>query len=193
MKRLIKKSNNIKRLIKKFAEWTPVDPSNEDIIQVITNFMASGSQIQIEYQGSGWRLIQPYGWNTSKDGNILLMCYKDTGEIRSYRLDRINQVLIDDSLLENEPTYNNGYEIEDYNEGPTADDFKIPDLPNMEQIIEDTENEVGKELPFSEGIDYLMNNEILDDQIQNNEQIDQTQENDDNINQNEIDEENENG
>ena len=156
MKRLIRKSNKqIKRLIKK-AEWTPIDPSNEDVVQVITNFMAIGGQIQIEYEGSGWRLIQPYGWNTSKDGNILLMCYKDTGEIRSYRLDRVNQVLIDDAYVENQPlTVNDMYEIEDYNSDPS--DFEIPELPNMEQIIEETENEMGQESPFDEGINYLNN------------------------------------
>lgn len=184
MKRLIKLSK--KRLIKKTAEWTPIDPSNEDVIQTITNFMASGTQIQIEYQGSGWRLIQPYGWNTSKDGNILLMCYKDTGEIRSYRLDRINQVLVDNSLLENQPV-NDLYEIEDYNENPSVDDFTIPDLPNMDEIMEQTENEIGEDLPFSDGINYLTGNDTPIEEfneIDINENNDDMNENNGDLNQN---------
>lgn len=157
MKRLIKRKKN-KRLIK-IAEWTSVDPLSEDIVQIITNCMADGVQIQIDYEGSGWRLIQPYGWNSSKvkangeGGNILLMCYKDTGEIRSYRLDRIKEVLIDDSLMQNQPIVNDIYEFEDYNNDPS--NFEIPELPNMDQIIEETESESGNESPFEQGINYL--------------------------------------
>ncbi len=146
MKRLIKKSS-----LNKVADWQPVDPNSEDIVQVITNCMANSEQIQIEYQGSGWRTILPYGWNTSKDSNILLMCYKDTQEVRSYRLDRISQVLVDiQEVAQNDDIY----EIEDYSD-PL--DFEIPELPNMDEIIEETENEIGEKSPFSEGIEYILN------------------------------------
>jgi len=159
MKRLIKTSRLKRKII---AEWTPVDISSPDLVQTITDAMAAATQIQIEYQGSGWRLIQPYGWNTSKAGNILLMCYKDTGEVRSYRLDRINEVLIDDSLIANQPAGNLNsdelYEVKDYEVNP--EDYEIPPLPNMDEILEQSENEVGQKLPFDEGLDYLTNNEF---------------------------------
>jgi hypothetical protein len=49
---------------KKTAAWQSIDVSSPDLVQIVTDAMAMGTQIQIEYQGSGWRLIQPYGWNT---------------------------------------------------------------------------------------------------------------------------------
>ena len=157
MKRLLKKISRLKRKI--IAEWVPVDPNSEDIVQVITDAMAAGTQIQIEYEGSGWRLIQPYGWNSSKDGNILLMCYKDTGEIRSYRLDRVLQVLVDGNMLANEPVINgplspdNMYQVEDYKTDPA--DFEIPPLPNMDEVLQISEQEQGMEAPYDKGIQYL--------------------------------------
>lgn len=190
MKRLIRKNlRKVATIIKK-AEWVSLDQSQHDAIQVITDNMAMGTQIQIDYEGSGWRLIQPYGWNTSKDGNILLMCYKDTGEIRSYRYDRVNQILVEDSQLQNEPVINNDpnnmYEIEDYN----MEDFEIPDLPNMDEIIEQTENEVGNELPFDDALDYLDNDFVnIDDNNEFNNDI--NQDNTDDIDNTNIDNVNE--
>lgn len=155
MKRLLKKVSRLKR--KLMAEWTPVDPNSEDVVQIVTDAMAAGTQIQIEYEGSGWRLIQPYGWNTSKDGNILLMCYKDTGEVRSYRLDRVQQVLIDDSMLANEPASSlspdNIYQVEDYKANP--EDFEIPSLPNQDEVLQLSESEPGREAPYDKGLQYL--------------------------------------
>jgi hypothetical protein len=180
MKRLIKTSR-LRRKI--YAEWTPIDPQAGDAVQVVTDAMAAGTQIQIEYQGSGWRLIQPYGWNTSKAGNILLMCYKDTGEVRSYRLDRINQILVDDTLLANQPVDsvdgNGMYEVRDYKVKP--EDYEIPPLPNMDEILEQSENEQGQELPFDEGLKYLTDGpdatpEIDETNVEDPEQQIETQE-----------------
>lgn len=158
MKRLLKKISRLRKKI--IAEWTPVDPSSQDIVQVVTDAMAAGTQIQIEYEGSGWRLIQPYGWNSSKDGNVLLMCYKDTGEVRSYRLDRVLQVLVDESLLNNQPVSgplspDNMYEVTDYKTNPA--DFEIPTLPNQDEILQISEQEQGMEAPYDKGLDYLTN------------------------------------
>ena len=161
MKRLLRK---ISRLRIKTAEWQSIDINSPDLVQDITDAMAASTQIQIEYEGSGWRLIQPYGWNTSKAGNILLMCYKDTGEIRSYRLDRVIQVLVDDSLLTNEPVDtidDNGlFEIQDYGDRANPEDFEIPELPNMDEILETSENELGQKLPFDDALDILTEEEI---------------------------------
>ena len=113
-----------------------------DGIQVLTDAMAFGSDIQLNYKGSGWRDVMPYGWNSSKDGNILLMCYKDTGEIRSYRLDRINELWVHDSIMNTE-------------ENSDFDNFEIPELPDIDDIIEATEAEEGEEKPFDEALDTL--------------------------------------
>lgn len=179
MKRLVvayRSKSRLKKLLKK-AEWMPIEVSSPDIIQIITDAMASGVQIQIEYQGSGWRLIQPYGWNTSKAGNILLMCYKDTGEIRSYRLDRILQVLVDDTMLDNQPVINNPedkYEVSDYSSNP--EDFEIPELPNMDEILEISENEQGSELPYDDALDYLTEDVDINDDVNNDiEETDQNE------------------
>lgn len=158
MKRLMQKLSRLRR--KLFASWQPVDVTSPNLIQLITDAMAVGGQIQIEYQGSGWRLIQPYGWNSSQMGNVLLMCYKETGEIRSYRLDRIQQVLVDDSLLQNQiDTLHNDdmYQVQDYGEQERAnpEDFEIPLLPNMDEVLYQSENEMGEKLPYDEALDVL--------------------------------------
>ena len=126
----------------KHAEWASVVPTTVDGIQVLTDAMSYGSDIQLNYKGSGWRDVMPYGWNSSKDGNVLLMCYKDTGEIRSYRLDRINELWVHDSILNPE-------------ESSDFDDFEIPELPDMDEIIKATEAEEGTEKPFDEAIETL--------------------------------------
>ena len=128
--------------LKKHAEWAAVDPTTVDGIQILTDAMAFGSDIQLNYKGSGWRDVMPYGWNSSKDGNILLMCYKDTGEIRSYRLDRVNELWVHDSIINPE-------------ESSDFDDFEIPELPDMDEIIKATEEEEGLEKPFDEALDTL--------------------------------------
>jgi hypothetical protein len=148
---------------KKTAAWQSIDVSSPDLVQIVTDAMAMGTQIQIEYQGSGWRLIQPYGWNTSKEGNILLMCYKDTGEIRSYRLDRVQQVLVDDSTMLMNGMGNNDtgvyYDVQDYEDRANPKDFEIPLLPNIDEVLDQSEKEEGQELPYDEGLDYLTNGE----------------------------------
>ena len=129
--------------LKKHAEWASIVPTTADGIQVLTNAMASGSDIQLNYKGSGWRDVLPYGWNSSKEGNILLMCYKDTGEIRSYRLDRINELWVHDVILNSEE------------ENSNFEDFEIPELEDMEDIIKNTELEEGQENPFDDALDTL--------------------------------------
>ena len=140
------------RLLKKIitAQWNPVDIKNDDILQILTDAMAYNATVQINYRGSGWRTIQPYGWNSSSAGNVLLMCHKNTGEIRSYRIDKIHDLLIEDSLLDDMPG--------DRPHEPTVtfQDFQMPTLPNLDQIIEETEAEEGnEELPYDEALKML--------------------------------------
>ena len=48
--------------------------------------------VNLRYQGS-WRLIEPYSLRRTKDGNLLLCTIKhETGDPRSYRVDRIEGV-----------------------------------------------------------------------------------------------------
>jgi len=50
--------------------------------------------VNLQYQGS-WRLIEPYSLRRTREGNILLYAVKhDSGEPRSYRIDRIQGIEI---------------------------------------------------------------------------------------------------
>lgn len=164
MKRLIKKRvslahmafNRIRRKRLVFAEWVPGDINDPNLVQQVTDIMASGGQMQIEYNGE-WKTIEPYGWNSSKAGNVLLMCYKDTGEVRSYRLDRITDVQFDTDVLDLsqyglDPESENAEEIDGV-EVPSIDDG------TNDYSFEDVDKEV--ETPFDGAIDVL---EQVDDE-----------------------------
>jgi hypothetical protein len=82
------------------------------------------------------------------------MCYKATGDIRSYRFDRLLQLFVEDSLLE---AYN-----EQDKEIPSTDepnDYVIPPLPNIDEILEISENEAADE-PYDEAVDILENPDL---------------------------------
>ena len=172
------------RLFRKriLAEWVPVDVDSNDFLQLLTDAMAYNTSVQINYRGSGWRSILPYGWNSSKDGNILLMCYKDTGEIRSYRVDRIYDLLVNNEILTLNDENNMSFQ-----------DFQIPQLPNLDEIIDETENEIDEEMPFDDAIEALTTDEIpeeyedeelpmLEEEDPNAQSLDEVIENDDNSN-----------
>ena len=73
MKRLLKNKKIIFKTskLKKVADWKDVNVYQNDIINIITDAMSQQSVIKINYAGSGWRNILPYGWYTSKDNNVL--------------------------------------------------------------------------------------------------------------------------
>ena len=124
------------RLLKRIAEFAQVD-INGDTIQYLTDSMANNLLIKMEYENSGWRTVQPYGWNNSKDNNLLVMCYKADSSVRSYRLDRILQLFVDDSLLQAET----GVEFEESTDKPqnSPEDYVIPYLPETDDILEMSE------------------------------------------------------
>ena len=195
--RLLKKINNTttRLSLKKIARWNPIDMKSGNPLQVLTDAMSYGATVQINYKNNGWRTILPYGWNSSKDGNILLMCYKDTGEIRSYRMDKIYDLLIDDNLLNEMP----GDRPEEPAMHMDFNDFKIPTLPNIDEIIDETENEDNEELPYDAGLQALTDNEVKEDyqpvNTINDEEEDQQNEEDleqDEVEDNNEEEENEN-
>lgn len=185
----IKKDLNDSRLFRRtlVAQWKPIDIKNNSAaaLQAITNAMTYNNSIQINYRNSGWRTILPYGWNSSKAGNILLMCYKDTGEIRSYRIDRIYDLLINDTM-------NNHYPGEST---MTFNDFQIPTLPNLDEIIKETEAEIDEELPYDTALQVLKTNKIPDNYKPNTTLNDGENDNDEenieeNNDTNDIDEDN---
>ena len=145
----VKKYHGIKRI----AEWNNVDMHGSAATQIITDTMAYDQPLQINYSGSGWRTILPYGWNSSKNGDVLLMCYKNDGEIRSYRMDKIVDLLIEDTLADMISTYDASFDIK-------QEDFEMPMLPDIDDIIETTESEEGSESPYDEGLAMLSQNNI---------------------------------
>ncbi|MNJ90351.1 hypothetical protein D3C87_79470 [compost metagenome] len=161
MKRLRKKISTLvhndlrrrrtnRRLI--FAEWVPADVNDPNVVQYITDVMASGGNVQIEYNGE-WKTIAPYGWNSSQAGNVLLMCYKDTGEVRSYRLDRITNFQFDSDTMD---TSMFAPEETQTDEEITVDGLEVPTLPNEQQDEFSTEqSNTGPESPFETAIETL--------------------------------------
>ena len=73
-------------------------------------------------------------------------------------MDRIHDLLIDDNLLNNMPG--------DRPNEPahmTFNDFKIPTLPNIDEIIDETEKEDEEQLPYDAGLKALTKNEVIED------------------------------
>lgn len=146
---------------------------DDNAIQYITDSMANNLLIQIEYEGSGWRTVQPYSFTTSKDNNLLVMCYKGDGSVRSYRFDRIEQLYVDDALLNSD-----NFEHREDN-SPNLSDYEIPYLPEYDEILELSENEEGE--PFQEGLDSIEEGQMFeplpaDDEEKNDEGMDNTEE-----------------
>lgn len=136
--------------MKKTAELKKVD-IDDNTIQYITDSMANNLPIQIQYEGSGWRTIQPYSFTTSQDNNILVMCYKQDGSIRSYRLDRIEQLFVEDALI----SADTGAEFtEDGGSNHSnPSDYEIPYLPEYDDILEMSESEESE--PFNDALDDI--------------------------------------
>ena len=149
--RLNKKCNYFKKvasLKKIFSEWQELNLYDPNLMNILNDAMINQIPIELNYEGSGTRDVIPYAFTQTKDGNILLNVYKDTGEIRRYRFDRINNIWIDntdqyeeESYEQNnneqefmEEEYNNIYNEqynEEYNEDiPMYDD---PELNNSNQ------------------------------------------------------------
>lgn len=148
MKRLMnKRATSLLKAFKRkrmmrFAEWVDKEVTDPNLVQDITNVMSTGGQIQIMYTDGGWRTISPYGWNSSKEGNVLIMCYKDTGELRSYRLDRVQLVKIDSDALSPEDEL-------------IGEEFDTLENSEFDLPLETNDTEVDKDLPFDDAIDML--------------------------------------
>lgn len=60
--------------------------------------------VEIDYQAEdgrwGPRVVEPYSFRMSRDGNLLLFVRNDRGELRSYRVDRIAGVRVLDRTFQ---------------------------------------------------------------------------------------------
>jgi len=153
----------------RFANVLKVE-NDENVVQLLTDCMANALPIQMEYADTGWRTVTPYGWHASQSGNLLVMCYKDGMNIRSYRLDRIVQLYVDESLFINDvPVID--LELKQMLEEDTnieahadPDDFNIPDLPDEDKLLELSETEEGDvEGPYDDALDTLDNYDNVPD------------------------------
>lgn len=187
------RTSRLKRVV--FAEWEQVN--SMDYIEELTDAMTYNFPVQINYQGSGWRTIQPYGWNTSKDGNINLMCYKETGEVRSYSINKIEDVYIDkDSniAITNNPEMNSDNDLDSllniqnndtiiYNETFDNDSQYPDDMPMLPEMNTETYSDqpgvYDEELALlsqdniEENVDYEQENE----EFVNNQELEENEEN----------------
>ena len=136
------------------ADWKEVDIYKNDITNIITDAMINNSIIKINYKDSGWRNCLPYGWYITKDNNVIMYVYKEDLSIRSYRLDRILGLFIDDEL----DTEINKQDLDENEIQEKIEELEIMELPeNNDDIIEISENEEGAETPFDESLDILEN------------------------------------
>ena len=136
--RLNKKYNYFKKIasLKKiFSEWQELNLYDPNLMNILNDAMINQIPIELNYEGSGTRDVIPYAFTQTKDGNILLNVYKDTGEIRRYRFDRINNIWIDNT---------DQYEEESYEQNNNEQEFMEEDYNNMynEQYNEEYNEEI---------------------------------------------------
>ena len=136
--RLNKKCNYFKKvasLKKIFSEWQELNLYDPNLMNILNDAMINQIPIELNYEGSGTRDVIPYEFTQTKDGNILLNVYKDTGEIRRYRFDRINNIWIDNT---------DQYEEESYEQNNNEQEFMEEDYNNMynEQYNEEYNEEI---------------------------------------------------
>ena len=136
--RLNKRCNYFKKvasLKKIFSEWQELNLYDPNLMNILNDAMINQIPIELNYEGSGTRDVIPYAFTQTKDGNILLNVYKDTGEIRRYRFDRINNIWIDNT---------DQYEEESYEQNNNEQEFMEEDYNNMynEQYNEEYNEEI---------------------------------------------------
>ena len=140
--RLNKKCNYFKKvasLKKIFSEWQELNLYDPNLMNILNDAMINQIPIELNYEGSGTRDVIPYAFTQTKDGNILLNVYKDTGEIRRYRFDRINNIWIDNT---------DQYEEESYEQNNNEQEFMEEDYNNM--YNEQYNEEYNEEIPMYE-------------------------------------------
>ena len=169
--RLNRKCNYFKKvasLKKIFSEWQELNLYDPNLMNILNDAMINQIPIELNYEGSGTRDVIPYAFTQTKDGNILLNVYKDTGEIRRYRFDRINNIWIDST---------DQYEEESYEQNNNEQEFMEEDYNNM--YNEQYNEEYNEEIPMYDDPELNNSNQqqISQEEPIYNEQIfDQNQE-----------------
>ena len=169
--RLNKKCNYFKKvasLKKIFSEWQELNLYDPNLMNILNDAMINQIPIELNYEGSGTRDVIPYAFTQTKDGNILLNVYKDTGEIRRYRFDRINNIWIDNT---------DQYEEESYEQNNNEQEFMEEDYNNI--YNEQYNEEYNEEIPMYDDpeLNNLNQQQISQEEPIYNEQIfDQNQE-----------------
>lgn len=158
-RKLLRKSCTSRLRRKIIAEWVQQDLYDPDLMNKINDAMINQVPVQINYEGSGYREMIPYSWYTSKDGNVMIQCYRtDTNELRRYRFDRIDEIYLNDDYAngydETSPSYNN----ENWNAEEVGNE--------MEDVFEQNSEEVDMS-------DYEYNDKDLNGETEDNQQQEQ--------------------
>lgn len=155
-RKLLRKSYTSRLKRKIIAEWIQQDLYDPDLMNKINDAMINQVPVQINYEGSGYREMIPYSWYTSKDGNVMIQCYRtDTNELRRYRFDRIDEIYLNDN-------YANGYDetSQQYNN----ENWNAEEVGNeMEDVFEQNSEEVDMS-------DYTYEDEELNGETEDNQQ-----------------------
>ena len=157
-----KKLTKISRLKRKiFAEWEQQDLYDPNIMNKINDAMLNQTPIQINYENSGYRECIPYSWYTSKDGNVMIQCYRtDTNELRRYRFDRIDELYLNTDFENGYDETQQGYNNENWNAEEVGN--------NMEEIFDQNSEDQSIDMT-----DYEYEDEDLNGEEQNEEQPEQ--------------------
>ena len=155
-RKLLRKSYTSRLKRKITAEWIQQDLYDPDLINKINDAMVNQVPVQINYEGSGYREMIPYSWYTSKDGNVMIQCYRtDTNELRRYRFDRIDEIYLNDD-------YENGYD--ETSQGYNNENWNAEEVGNeMEDIFEQNSEEIDMS-------DYTYDDEDLSGETEDNQQ-----------------------
>lgn len=154
-RKLLRKSYTSRLKRKITAEWIQQDLYDPDLMNKINDAMVNQVPVQINYEGSGYREMIPYSWYTSKDGNVMIQCYRtDTNELRRYRFDRIDEIYLNDD-------YENGYD--ETSQGYNNENWNAEEVGNeMEDIFEQNSEEIDMS-------DYTYNDEDLSGETEDNQ------------------------
>lgn len=151
------------------AEWQELDLYDPDLMNILNDAMIDQTPIELNYEGSGTRDVVPYAFTQTKDGNVLLNVYKDTGEIRRYRFDRINNIWIDSNDLQEEENYDEMNNMEQQYEQPQEVQEEVPQYDDPD--LNGETNEVKPE-------EEVYDTDIFDEnQVENFEEVNENFEN----------------
>ena len=154
-RKLLRKSYTSRLKRKITAEWIQQDLYDPDLMNKINDAMVNQVPVQINYEGSGYREMIPYSWYTSKDGNVMIQCYRtDTNELRRYRFDRIDEIYLNDD-------YENGYD--ETSQSYNNENWNAEEVGNeMEDVFEQNSEEIDMS-------DYTYNDEDLSGETEDNQ------------------------